>query len=137
MAAQLLAYILLGLHFLVLGYLIFGGFAAWKWPGALFAHIPLVAWAIVSSIFPLACPLTEAENWARRAGGLPPYAQGFVETYLEGVLYEPHHVNRFRAVIGLLVVVGWLGAWWYARRRRTVRRLLNSALPNSSRVPVK
>jgi hypothetical protein len=124
--AQILAYVLMGVHFLILGYLLFGGILAWWWPRTLFAHVPLVVWGIVSSIYVLDCPITLAENWARREGGLPEYAQGFIETYIAGVLYEPHHVNRFRSVAALFVVLGWGGAAWLAARRRkaAARRLL-------------
>ncbi|WP_051791704.1 DUF2784 domain-containing protein [Amycolatopsis jejuensis] len=137
MAAQLLAYVLLGLHFVILAYLVFGGFVAWKWPRTLFAHIPLVVWGVVSSVFQLDCPVTEAENWARSAGGMAQYDHGFIETYIAGVFYDPHHVNRFRAVVGFFVAVGWVGSWWYARRRRAVRRLLTTAVSSPPRVPVK
>ncbi|WP_158605549.1 DUF2784 domain-containing protein [Amycolatopsis panacis] len=132
--AQLLAWTLLVLHFAILGFLSFGGFVAWRWPRALYAHIPLVLWGVASSVWPLACPVTTAENWAREAGGLIPYDRGFVETYLEGVLYDPHHVNRFRAVMALLVLIGWAGAAWCARRRSRLGLSLSPA-PAAATLP--
>ncbi|GAA3554086.1 hypothetical protein GCM10022222_42200 [Amycolatopsis ultiminotia] len=121
MIGQLLAYFLLCFHFVVLGFLIFGGFLAWRWPRVLLAHFPLVVWGVLSSVFPLDCPITAAENWARGIGGLPQYDRGFVETYLAGVVYDPDHVNHFRAAMALFVLAGWAGAWWCARRRAARR----------------
>ena len=57
------------LHFGFLLFLVAGGFLAWRWPWTAAAHVLAVGWgAAVLTVDPT-CPLTAAEDWARRAGG--------------------------------------------------------------------
>jgi hypothetical protein len=63
------------------------------------------------------CPLTWAEDRARRRAGGPGLARGFIDTYLTGVLYPARYLVVLQTLAGLAVLVSWLG-WWYRRRRR-------------------
>ena len=121
LADHLLVVVLLVLHFALLGFMIVGGFFAWKWPAVLIFHVPLVAWGVLNSLYQLQCPVTLAENWARRRAGVAEYQGGFIETYVEGALYPAHHVNRARLIALLLILVSWSGVYLFARYRAVVR----------------
>jgi hypothetical protein len=107
---RVLAYVVLTLHFAFFGYVVLGGFLAWRWPRALWPHMVAVGWALLGLAVPLACPLTGWQNALRRRGGLPDLPHGFIETYLVGPVMPRGHVVAARVVIGAVVAVSWLGA---------------------------
>ncbi|GAA3147277.1 hypothetical protein GCM10020001_083240 [Nonomuraea salmonea] len=62
------------------------------------------------------CPLTLVEDWARRhAGeaGLP--ASGFIDHYIEGVIYPEEYTNVARPAVAVLVLFSYVG---YVLRRQ-------------------
>jgi hypothetical protein len=63
----------------------------------------------------LLCPLTVAENWARRGAGMPTDSHGFIDRYVQGVIYPARFTPLVQAAIAVLVVVSWT---FYLRRRR-------------------
>lgn len=121
MGDRFLAIALLIVHFGILGFMVFGGLLAKRWPGVLWAHVSLVVWAFVSTVWRLPCPITGAENWARERAGMALYEDGFIETYIQGVLYPEHHVNWARSFTLLVIVWSWVAAYRAAARRREAR----------------
>jgi Protein of Unknown function (DUF2784) len=115
---RVLAEVVLTLHFAFFGYVVLGGFPAWRWPGALWPHLVAVGWAALGLLVPLACPLTGWQNALRRRGGLPDLPHGFIETYLVGPVLPRDHVVAARVVIGAVVALSWLGALHLRRTRR-------------------
>jgi hypothetical protein len=113
------AQIVMVLHFAVLVYLAFGGFLAWKWPRAWFAHVVVACWGLVAILVPMICPLTHLENeFRRRAGeaGLEP--GGFIDTYIEGVVYPEQYTVLVRWLVVGVVAISWAGTAVLLRRRR-------------------
>lgn len=110
----------LAAHFAFLAFMLLGGFLAWRWPRAIWAHLAACAWGVAIIAFHLDCPLTFVENWARRRAGERGLTQGFVDRYLDNVIYPERYVNLVRLGVVLLVVASWLGAYlrWRARRSR-------------------
>ena len=106
------------LHFAVLAFLVFGGFAAWIWPWALKAHIPLVGWGVLTSLFLIPCPLTAAENWLRQLGGLPAFETDFIETYIISMGSFFGSLNRLRVATFLIIAISWVVAVRLERIRR-------------------
>lgn len=107
------------LHFTFIGYLVFGGFLAWRWPRTLPLHVIAVVWGAGSVLVGYECPLTWLENWARLSGGrsaLP--STGFIAHYLTGVVYPVEAVNLVRLLVIAVVVGSWVG---YARRSHHTR----------------
>lgn len=95
-------------HFAFIGYLVIGGFLAWRYPVTLGLHIAVVLWGATSLMLGLPCPLTDLERFGRAGAGmaeLPP--EGFIEHYLAGVWYPAGSA----AVVQALVFVGVLGSW--------------------------
>lgn len=113
-------------HFALLAYLVLGGFLALRWRLAVWPHVVFVVWGIVSSVFPVACPLTAAESSLRATAGMPAMQGDFVTEYLAGVLYPEHHVNRARAVALLVILASWA---WVALRAWLTRRTARPVAP--------
>jgi Protein of Unknown function (DUF2784) len=113
----------LAAHFGYLAYLLLGGFLTWRWPRAIWPHLAACAWGVAIIVFSLPCPLTWAEDQARRRAGLTPLTQGFVDRYLENVIYPPRYVWLARIAVALVVGGSWLVGYqrWRARRD-TVRK---------------
>jgi Protein of Unknown function (DUF2784) len=107
-----------GAHFGYLAYVILGGFLVWRWPRAIWPHLIAVGWAAVIVAFPLTCPLTWAQDWARRRAGEAPLTKGFIDRYIEGVLYPARFTWLVQVFVAIVIVASWAGAWWWRRNRR-------------------
>jgi hypothetical protein len=117
--AGLLAEVVMLLHFAFLVFLVVGGFLAWRWPRVLLAHIAMASWGIAIVAFEWLCPLTYVENWLRQADGQPELADGFIDTYLTGVIYPGDRITEVRFAVAAVVAVSWLGLllrWRHSRR---------------------
>jgi hypothetical protein len=111
--------VVLAAHFGFLAYVLFGGFLAWRWPRAFWPHLAAATWGLAVVAIPLTCPLTYAENWARERAGEAGLTQGFIDRYIEGVLYPERYTRLLQVLVGVLVLGSWLGAYrWYRRRRK-------------------
>jgi hypothetical protein len=107
---DLLATAALVAHLAFLVYLAAGGFLAWRLPRTLPLHVAVVAWGLGSVVVGYACPLTAVEQWARARAGRSTLAEGgFIEHYLTGVVYPAEYLAVVQALVGLLVVVSWVG----------------------------
>jgi Protein of Unknown function (DUF2784) len=67
-------------------------------------HLVAGAWGVAGLLVPLACPLTGLENWARRHAGRPALPTGFVDHYIEGVLYPAALTPLARLVVAASVL---------------------------------
>ena len=120
MGYHALVTVILALHFTYLAYVVLGGFLAWRWPYAIWPHLVALGWGILIVLGLVNCPLTWAEDWARRHAGEAPLTSGFVDRYLENVIYPPRYVNEARALVALVVLVSWIGVYlkWRSRAAR-------------------
>ena len=103
------------LHFAFLAFVVVGGLLAWRWPWLIWPHLAAAGWAALIVAFSLQCPLTHVENALRVRAGEPQLAGGFIDTYIEGVLYPQRYIAEARALVALVVLVSWLG---FVQRRR-------------------
>ena len=115
MVARVLAELVMVVHFAVLVFLVVGGFLAWRWPRVLYFHLAMATWGLLIVLFPLACPLTWLENEFRAAAGQPRLVNGFIDTYIDGVLYPDSAARLVQVLVALVVLVSWTGL--YLRRR--------------------
>lgn len=98
-----------GAHFAYLLYLPSGGFLALRWPRTIWLHLASVCWGVVVVALPVPCPLTALEDWARaRAGMTPLPSTGFVDRYVEGVLYPPGRTGAAQALAFIAAVTSWV-----------------------------
>lgn len=109
MVARVLDDITVAVHYLVMAYIVFGGFLVWRWRWTLPFHVAIIIWAVISLIYPVVCPLTWLEDYFRRHGGLPQLKGGFIDTYITGVLYPSNDVLLVQIIAGIIVVVSWVG----------------------------
>lgn len=120
MGYRLLTTVVLVLHFTYLAYVVLGGFLAWRWPRTIWLHVFAAAWGVVVIAFPLLCPLTMLEDWSRRQAGEQGLTRGFVDRYIEGVLYPERYTRLLQALAALAVVGSWVG-FILIRRRAAAR----------------
>lgn len=116
MGFRVLTTLVLVLHFAYLAYVVVGGFLAWRWPRTIWLHLVAAGWGLAVIGIPLQCPLTWVEHWSRRrAGEVEPYP-GFVDRYLEGVLYPERYTGLLQALAAVAIVGSYVG--FFLRRRR-------------------
>ena len=84
-----LADLLVVFHLAFVGFVIFGGFLAWKWRSAVLAHLPALAWGLWIEVSGWICPLTSLEDHLRHLAGEAGYRGGFLHHYVLPVLYPP------------------------------------------------
>ena len=131
MPYQLLADIVLALHvaivaFVVVGLVlvIVGNVRGWQWVNVLWfrlAHLGAIAVVVAEAWFGVTCPLTTLEMRLRAEAGAATYGAGFVEHWLQRLLYYEAPAWVFvlgYSLFGLLV----LATWWYFPPNRNRRR---------------
>lgn len=107
MGYKVLTTVILVTHFAFLAYVVFGGFLAWRWPRTIVAHLLAAGWGLYVITAHMVCPLTYAENWSRRQAGEAGLTRGFIDSYIEGVLYP----ERYTALMQVLAVTAVVGSY--------------------------
>ena len=128
MAYRLLADVVMVVHFGFIAFVVLGGFLAWRWRWVVWAHVPAALWGLSIVTVGTPCPLTWAEDWARaRAGqqGLKP--TGFIDTYLEGVIYPTQYASLLQALAGAAVLISWIGLYLGHPRSRAKRATVHTS----------
>ena len=121
MGYQLLTKLIIGLHFAWLLYIVFGGFLAWRWPQMIWPHLAAAAWGAGIALGVLECPLTDAEHWTRSQAGDEVPAAGFIDRFVEGVIYPQRFTGLLQALVAVIVVGSWIGAYlWRGRAEAPV-----------------
>jgi hypothetical protein len=114
-------------HFAFLAYVVAGGVLAWRWPVMIWTHLVLAGWGLSTLVFHQDCPLSKLENWARLRAGEPGLKHdGFIATYLTGVVYPAHYLWLVQLLAAVVIVVTWAGA--LRRRRQPPSRSLLGAV---------
>jgi Protein of Unknown function (DUF2784) len=131
---RLIADLTMLLHFAFLAYVVFGGFAAWWRPGLIWPHLAVAAWGLATVAFSIRCPLTDVEDWARvRAGGSRLTGTGFIDHYIENVVYPERYTLLLQGLAAVVVLVSWLGLVSRRRRRGRLRRRSSATLAGHHR----
>lgn len=110
MVYRVLADVVMLVHFSFLVFLAVGGFLAWRYRSLIWPHLAAAGWGLMSVLVGVECPLTGWENGLRAMAGqqgLPP--EGFIDTYLTGVVYPAEHLLTMQLLVAALVAVSWLG----------------------------
>lgn len=118
--AGVLVEVVVVLHFAFLAFVVLGGFVAWRWRGAIYAHLAVAVWAILSLTVDLTCPLTVWENDLRALAGMPLLETGFIDHYIDGVWYPESAATLVQLVLGTVVLVSWVGFFAGGRSARSV-----------------
>jgi hypothetical protein len=109
--ARALAEVTMVLHFAFLAFVVFGGFLAWRWPKGIVLHLAAAGWGFVVVAASLECPLTYVEDYFRRQAGQPGLPAGFIDTYIEGVVYPEQYARSVQLLVVTLILVSWFGAY--------------------------
>jgi hypothetical protein len=96
-------------HFGFIVFVVVGGVLAWRRPKLLWLHIPAVAWAVGIVAVGYRCPLTGLENSLRASASEGGYEGGFIDRYIEGVIYPAQFTTHVRVGVAVMVLVGWAG----------------------------
>jgi Protein of Unknown function (DUF2784) len=115
---RVLADVTMVVHFAFVVYVVVGGFLAWRWPRTIVAHALAASWGLLITAMSLRCPLTPVEDTFRRKAGGEGLPGGFVDNYIEGVLYPERYVDHVRVLLVLVVLLSWIGFVVRLRRRR-------------------
>jgi hypothetical protein len=118
------AALLLALHLLFIGWVIFGAFLTRSRPVLRTLHIASLFWGILIEVLPWTCPLTYIENWAEQRAGVEPYQGGFLLHYLDRLVY-PSVSLALLTTAGVVVCVANLS--FYARQAWLTHRSRASA----------
>ena len=109
------AFVVVGLVVVVAGNL-----RGWRWVnrmGFRVAHLAAIGIVVAEAWLGIVCPLTTLEMWLRAQAGLPVYGVGFVEHWLQRLLY--YDAPPWVFVAGYTAFGGAvLATWWYFPPRR-------------------
>ncbi len=104
------------LHLAFILFVATGALLAVRWPSLVWAHVPALAWAVGTVLIGFECPLTHLENALRRLSGAEGYDGGFVDRYIENVVYPEEYTLVLRALAAAAIVAGYVAL---SHRRRT------------------
>lgn len=102
---QVLADLVVVLHFTFIVFALFGGLLALRWSWIPWLHIPAVAWGAGIEFLGWYCPLTPLENSLRQSAGDESYSGGFIEHYLLPIIYPEGMTREIQLVLGGVLVV--------------------------------
>ena len=130
MVYRMLADLVVIAHFAFIGFVATGGLLAWRRPALVWLHLPALAWAVGILLIGFACPLTALEKHFRRLGGEPGYAGGFIDHYIENVLYPQRFTPVLLALAAAAIVLGYVGLLTKRGGRPTMHRTPGTTRPN-------
>ena len=133
MAYNLLADLVVLIHFLFVLFSLLGALLVIRWRKIMWLHLPAAFWAAAVEFSGKICPLTPLENWLRIQGGGEAYSGDFIGQYLLRLLYPSGLTRDVQIILGAIVVVINIGIYAYLLyrnlRKRNVRK---TAIENDS-----
>jgi hypothetical protein len=120
-----LADLVLVVHLAFVLFVVLGGLLVLKWPRLAWLHVPAAVWGVLIEYKGWICPLTPLENSFRARGGGAGYNGGFIEHYIQPLLYPAGLTRGTQIVLGSLALLVNLTAYGVviARRSRSGREL--------------
>lgn len=125
MIYRALADLVLVVHLAFVLFVVLGGLLVLKWPRLAWLHVPTAVWGVLIEYKGWICPLTPLENSFRARGGGAGYSGGFIEHYIQPLLYPAGLTRGTQIVFGSLALLVNLTAYGVviARRSRSGREL--------------
>ncbi|HEY3005856.1 MAG TPA: DUF2784 domain-containing protein [Kribbellaceae bacterium] len=118
MVYRLLADLVVIVHFAFIVFIAVGGLLVWRWPRLMWLHAPALAWGVAIITIGFTCPLTPLEKHLQRLAGQRGYAGGFVDHYIENVIYPQRLTPLLRTLAAAAIGVGYAGLLTRRRRAR-------------------
>ncbi len=119
---RFLANVVLSLHVLIVLFVIgglllvvLGNLRSWRWVNALWfrlLHLATILIVVAETWLGIVCPLTTLEMWLREQAGTTSYSGGFIEYWLQSILFWDAPAWVFitaYSIFGLAVAA----TWWY------------------------
>jgi uncharacterized protein DUF2784 len=103
-----LADVVMVVHLAFILFVAVGALLAWRWPWLVWLHVPAVAWGVGIIALGYECPLTPLEKWLRRRAGDEGYEGGFVDRYVEDVIYPEEFTPLLRALAAVMIIAGYV-----------------------------
>jgi hypothetical protein len=113
---RILADTVVVLHLAFIVFVAIGSLLVWKWSRLLWPHLAVVAWAAAIVAIGFTCPLTPLEKYFRERAGQSSYQGGFIDHYLDDVVYPGRFTALARLLVVALIVTGY--AVHVVRRRQ-------------------
>ena len=113
MAYNLLADLVVVVHFLFVLFSLLGALLVIRWRKMMWLHLPAAIWAAGVEFSGKICPLTPLENWLRVRGGGAGYAGDFIGQYLLWLLYPSGLTRGVQIILGAIVVGINIGIYGY------------------------
>jgi len=129
MLYSVVANLLMIVHFWFVLFVILGGLLLFWWPRLAFVHLPAAAWGVMIELNHWICPLTPLEQNMRRAAGQEGYTGGFIDHYINPLIYPEGLTPQIQQILGIsvlllnAVIYGiWLLQRFILRKRVPVRK---------------
>jgi Protein of Unknown function (DUF2784) len=113
-----LADLVLVVHLAFVLFVVLGGLLVLRWPRLAWLHVPAAVWGVLIEYTGWICPLTPLENSFRVRGGVAGYSGGFIEHYIQPVLYPAGLTRGTQLVLGSLALLVNLTAYGLVIGRR-------------------
>ena len=121
MIYRALADFVLLVHLAFVLFVVLGGLLVLRWPWVASLHVPAAIWGVLIEYNGWICPLTPLENSLRASAGLARYSGGFIQHYIQPVLYPAGLTRGTQVVLGSLALLVNLAAYGVViARRRSV-----------------
>ena len=105
MIYRALADLVLTAHLAFVLFVVLGGLLVLRWPSLARLHVPAAVWGVLIEYSGWICPLTPLENSLRVRGGAAGYSGGFIEHYIQPVLYPAGLMRSTQFVLGSAVLI--------------------------------
>jgi hypothetical protein len=121
---RVLADLVLVVHLAFVLFVVLGGLLVLRWPRLAWLHVPAAIWGVLIEYTGWICPLTPLENSFRMRGGEAGYSGGFIEHYIQPLLYPAGLTRSTQVVLGSLALVLNLTAYAIVVSRMRRREVL-------------
>jgi Protein of Unknown function (DUF2784) len=113
--------LVLVVHLAFVLFVVFGGLLVLQWPRIAWLHVPAAIWGVLIEYTGWICPLTPLENSFRMQGGDAGYSGGFIEHYIQPLLYPAGLTRSSQVVLGSIALILNLAAYGILISRREMR----------------
>jgi len=118
----MVADLVVAIHAIFVVFVVVGGLLGLRWPKVLWVHAPAAVWGIAVEYAGFICPLTPLEIALRQHAGDAGYRGGFIEHYVEGLLYPSGLTRELQIALGTCALLVNLVVYWYVLLRSRHRQ---------------
>lgn len=113
-----LARIVAALHISYTVFVALGSILVLAWPSLMWVHLFAVAWAGLTLMFDLGCPLTPWEKRFWKMGGVEPYEEGFLQHHILRSRFDRANERRNHIILGAAAIVFNAVIYYFILSRR-------------------